>query len=91
MTKARGKYWNEGLETMPRERLEQLQLELLKEELLFSYKNSPYYKRAFVEAGADPNARINIHDRIDEMLIITGVNVFPYAPFQSAFSSHAMR
>jgi phenylacetate-CoA ligase len=54
MTRAEGKYWNKELETMPREKLEQLQLELLKEELLFSYEHSSYYKRAFVEAGADP-------------------------------------
>ena len=54
MTMTRGKYWDEALETMSREKLERLQLELLKEELLFSYENSPYYRMAFDEAGADP-------------------------------------
>ncbi|NQU15965.1 MAG: phenylacetate--CoA ligase [Desulfobacteraceae bacterium] len=50
----RGKYWDEALETMSREKLERLQLELLKEELLFSYENSPYYRMALDETGADP-------------------------------------
>jgi phenylacetate-CoA ligase len=48
------KYWNEELETMPRPQLEALQLERLKEELAFSYANSPYYKRSFDQAGVKP-------------------------------------
>lgn len=48
------KYWNEELETMPREELEKLQLEELKEIIEFAYNNSPYYKRAFDEAGVKP-------------------------------------
>ncbi len=54
MDKTKGQYWDEDLETMPREKLEDLQLELLKDELQFSYENSPYYRIAFDEAGADP-------------------------------------
>ncbi|MDR2446383.1 MAG: AMP-binding protein [Treponema sp.] len=46
-----GKYWNEELETMPRERLEALQLKSLREELAYAYANSPYYKRVWDEAG----------------------------------------
>jgi phenylacetate-CoA ligase len=45
------KYWNEELETMPREKLEAFQLEHLKDIIKHSYENSPYYKRTWDEAG----------------------------------------
>ncbi len=48
------KYWNEKLETLPREELEEKQLEDLKEIVKFSYENSPYYRRTFDEAGVKP-------------------------------------
>ncbi|GHU56639.1 coenzyme F390 synthetase [Clostridia bacterium] len=48
------KYWNEQLETLPREELEELQLRNLKDELSHAYNHSPYYKRSFDEAGVKP-------------------------------------
>ena len=42
------KYWDEKLETLPREELEKRQLEDLKEIVKFAYDNAPYYKRSFV-------------------------------------------
>ena len=48
------KYYDD-VETWPREKLEELQLERLKDELVWSYENSPYYKRAWDEAGVDPH------------------------------------
>ena len=48
------KFWNEELETMPREELEKNQLEDLKEIVKFAYDNAPYYKRSFDEAGVKP-------------------------------------
>lgn len=48
------KYYDPEIETMPREELEKLQLELLKDELKFAYDNCPYYKRAWDEAGITP-------------------------------------
>ncbi|MDD6636902.1 MAG: AMP-binding protein [Coriobacteriaceae bacterium] len=48
------KYYDPEIETMPREELEKLQLELLKDELKFAYDNCPYYKRAWDEAGVSP-------------------------------------
>jgi len=48
------KYWDENIETMPREELEALPLEELKEIVRYSYEASPYYKRAFDEAGVKP-------------------------------------
>lgn len=53
-TDVNSKYWNEELETMPREQLEEKQLEDLKEIIKFSYENAPYYKRTFDEAGVKP-------------------------------------
>lgn len=55
MSKQEKKYWDEKIETMPREELEALQLEELKEIVSFAYKNSVYYKRAFDEAGVKPS------------------------------------
>ena len=49
------KYWDEELETLPREELEKRQLEDLKEIVQFAYDNAPYYKRSFDEAGAKPS------------------------------------
>ena len=48
------KFWNEELETLPREELEKKQLEDLKEIVKFAYDNAPYYKRSFDEAGVKP-------------------------------------
>lgn len=48
------KYWDEALETMPREELEKKQLEDLKEIVKFAYDNAPYYKRSFDAAGVKP-------------------------------------
>lgn len=48
------RYWEEQLETLPRQELESLQLESLKEIIRFSYAHSAYYKRAFDEANVSP-------------------------------------
>ena len=48
------KFWDEELETMPHAKLEELQLERLKEMVKFAYENAPYYKRSFDEAGVKP-------------------------------------
>lgn len=44
-------YWDEELETMPREKLKVLQLKLLKESIERAYHNSAYYRSTFGEAG----------------------------------------
>ena len=49
------KYWDEELETLPREELEKRQLEDLKEIVQFAYDHAPYYKRSFDEAGVKPS------------------------------------
>lgn len=50
-----GKYWNEEIETMPRDKLEEYQLAALKEEISYAYEHSPYYRRSFDEAGVKPS------------------------------------
>lgn len=49
------KYYDPEIECMPREQLEQLQFERLKEEVLWAYEHSPYYKRTWDAAGIDPH------------------------------------
>ena len=49
------KYYDPEIECMPREQLEELQLERLKDELAWAYEHSAYYKRAWDEAGVSPN------------------------------------
>jgi phenylacetate-CoA ligase len=48
------KYWDEGIETLPREQLEAYQLDLLQEHLELAYAGSPYYRKAFDKAGVEP-------------------------------------
>ena len=49
------KYYDPEVECMPREELEKLQLERLKDELVWAYENSAYYKRTWDAAGIDPH------------------------------------
>ena len=55
-------YWDEELETMPREKLKELQLKLLKETVELAYNNSPYYRTTFAAAGVSPE---NLHSLED--------------------------
>lgn len=56
------KYWNEAVETMPREELEQKQLRDLRQMLKFSYENAAYYKKSFDAAGVKPD---DLHELSD--------------------------
>ncbi|MDD4922892.1 MAG: AMP-binding protein, partial [Bacteroidales bacterium] len=51
---AEKKYWDEAIETLPREELEKLQTKLLKKHLTLAYNKSGYYKEAFDAAGVKP-------------------------------------
>ena len=48
------KYWDEEIETMPRDQLREFQLVKMKEMVELTYKKSPYYKGLFDEAGIKP-------------------------------------
>jgi len=56
------KYWDEELETMPREKLKELQLQLLKRTVELAYNNSPYYKETFDLAGLKPSDLQTLED-----------------------------
>jgi len=48
------KYWNPILETLPREKLQQLQLRKFKNILKWAYENSPFYRSLYQSAGLEP-------------------------------------
>ncbi len=45
------KYWNEEMETMPPDKLAELELGLLQKQLRYVYENSSFYRRKFDEGG----------------------------------------
>jgi len=49
------KYWNEEIETMAREDLENYQFQLLSEHIALAYENSQYYRESFDKAGVKPS------------------------------------
>ncbi|MDI6812846.1 MAG: phenylacetate--CoA ligase [Desulfitobacteriaceae bacterium] len=55
-------YWDEELETMPREKIKELQLKLLQETVELAYHNSDYYRTTFAAAGVSPE---NLHSLDD--------------------------
>ena len=62
------KFWNEELETLPRTKLEEKQLNDLKEITHFAYVNSSYYKRSFDEAGVHPS----------DIKVLSDIQKFPF-------------
>lgn len=56
------KYWEPEYETMPREMLEQLQLERLKTVVKRVYRSVPFYREAFRKAGLEPGDVKSLED-----------------------------
>lgn len=48
------KYWNPLLETLPREKLRELQLKKFQRIFKWAYDNSPFYTRLYKKAGIEP-------------------------------------
>jgi phenylacetate-CoA ligase len=48
-------YWNKEMETLPREKLEALQLQRFRERMQYVYERSPMYRRKYDEAGIKPS------------------------------------
>jgi phenylacetate-CoA ligase len=48
------KYWNEYTETLPREKLKELQLRKFKRIVGWAYNNSPFYRKLYKDAGIEP-------------------------------------
>lgn len=62
------KYWNEEIETLSREKLEELQLKELKEILLLAYEKSSYYKEVFKDSGILP----------EDLKTLSDIQKFPF-------------
>src|SRR5262245_26591544 len=50
-----GRFWNRDTETLPRTQQEAHQWQLLLRQLCYAYDHSPYYRRQFDHAGANPH------------------------------------
>ena len=55
-------YWNKETETLPRERLEELQLQRFRERMEYVYERSPMYKKKYDDAGIKPSDIRNLND-----------------------------
>lgn len=55
-------YWDPEIETLGRPDLEAHQLDRLKEHLDFAYRNAPYYRDSFREAGVSPSDLKSLSD-----------------------------
>lgn len=55
-------YWNKEIETMPREKLRELQLERLKRIVKYAYERVPYYRKKFDEVGLKPEDIKSLED-----------------------------
>jgi phenylacetate-CoA ligase len=54
MAKDPSLYWNPLLETLPREKLRDLQVKKFKRVFEWAYNNSPFYRRLYKDAGMEP-------------------------------------
>jgi len=63
-------YWNRETETMSRERLQNLQLELFQNQMHYVYERSPFYRRKYDKAGVKPSDIKTLSD-IDRVPLTT--------------------
>ncbi len=62
------KYYDPEIECMPREELEAMQLDRLRDMVRYAYDNTVYYKRSFDEAGVSP----------DDIKTLKDIEKFPF-------------
>nr|WP_022671023.1 phenylacetate--CoA ligase [Hippea alviniae] len=55
-------FWEKEKETMDRKSIEELQVELLREKIEYAYKNVPFYRKKFEEAGITKESIKSIED-----------------------------
>jgi phenylacetate-CoA ligase len=55
-------YWNKEMETLPREKLEALQLQRFRERMQYVYERSPMYRRKYDEEGIRPSDIQSLED-----------------------------
>ncbi|MBC3796669.1 phenylacetate--CoA ligase family protein [Acetobacterium tundrae] len=76
-------YWNKSCECMPREKLQELQLERLKEMVNRIYHDVPFYRNKFQEAGLVPEDVQELSD-LQKLPFTTKVDLrdnYPYGLF----------
>lgn len=78
-------YWNPVLETMPREKLQQLQLKKFKEIFTWAYEHSKFYHKLYSDAGIEPGDIKKFEDirkvpKIEKSMLrsVQGKDPFPY-------------
>jgi len=57
-----GRFWNRYTETLPRAQQREYQWQLLRRQLRYAYDHSPYYRRRFDDAGANPHQFTSLAD-----------------------------
>ncbi len=55
-------YWNESVETLPRSKLVEYQVEQLRQHLEWAWSHSPYYRQSFEAAGVRPSDVRHLND-----------------------------
>jgi phenylacetate-CoA ligase len=83
--KEKEQYWNPILETMPREKLVELQLKKFKSIFGWAYEHSKFYHRLYIEAGIEPGDIRTFEDirkvpKIEKSMMraIQGKEPYPY-------------
>lgn len=83
-------YWNPILETLPREKLQQLQFKKFQRILRWAYDNSPFYHRLYSSVGLEPGDIKTFDDiqkvpKTDKAMLreIQGKDPFPYGDILS--------
>jgi phenylacetate-CoA ligase len=96
----RGEYWNPILETLPREKLEQLQLMKFKEIFSWAYQHSKFYHQLYRAAGIEPGDIQTFDDirrvpKIEKAMLrdVQGKEPYPYGdilcvPLESVTEYH---
>ncbi|MGH8066468.1 MAG: phenylacetate--CoA ligase family protein [Candidatus Entotheonellia bacterium] len=57
-----GRFWNRDTETLPRAQQREHQWQLLQRQLRYAYDHSPYYRRHFDDADANPHQFLSLTD-----------------------------
>lgn len=57
-----GKLWNPAVETMPRDALRSLQLRRLKAQIVYNYRNGPFFRDQFKSVGMEPGDIASVED-----------------------------
>lgn len=84
-------YWNEYLECMPREQLDQLHLRRLRGLIKYAYENVPMYQEIYDRAGVRPEDIKTIEDYIEKIPAIDKKDVVAYQSRRPLFGDAIVR